>query len=287
MEKNIFVQALNSFLESLNMPRYYFLYIITVFILFSGCVVDVQQLTVLENKMAALKAEHQKLSLTQAEKNYAIDSNIKILTEQMDKLSSLDQYAEIKHDIQILKEKNQQLGGMIEEITHFSLTRGGIGTETPEKRLKRLIYQNHLRIAEIEKYLAMKPPVLPDFITLESDSGTAAKMENDSRKSTTQVDMEKALYDAAKKIFDEGDTAKAQVQFKNFLKKYPDSDLAGNAQFWLAESFYATKWYEKAILEYQKVMEDYPKHNKVAGAKLKQGYSFAELGEKTNAGFIL
>jgi tol-pal system protein YbgF len=205
----------------------------------------------------------------------------------MDKLSSLDQYAEIKHDIQILKEKNQQLGGMIEDITHFSLTRDGIGAETPEKRLKRLIYQNHLRIAEIEKYLAMKPPVLPDFITLESDSGTAAKMENDSRKSTTQVDMEKALYDAAKKIFDEGDTAKAQVQFKNFLKKYPDSDLAGNAQFWLAESFYATKWYEKAILEYQKVMEDYPKHNKVAGAKLKQGYSFAELGEKTNAGFIL
>jgi TolA-binding protein len=47
------------------------------------------------------------------------------------------------------------------------------------------------------------------------------------------------------------------------------------------------KWYEKAILEYQKVLEQYPDSNKVAAARLKQGYAFAELGEKANARLIL
>jgi|SaaInl7_200m_RNA_FD_contig_61_331468_length_2008_multi_6_in_0_out_0_2 tol-pal system protein YbgF len=273
------------------MQRYRFFCIIIAFILFSGCVVDVQQITILENKVAALRAEHQKLSLTQAEKDYAMDNNIKTLTERMNELSSLDQYAEIKHDIKILKERNQQLEGMIEEINYSSRTRDGMSSDALEKRVERLknsVYQNYLRIAEIEKYLAMKPSEQPDSIL--TDPGTAAdRTEKDSRKSKTlkHADREKALYTAAKKLFDEGDTAKAQTQFKNFLKKYPDSNLAGNSQFWLAESFYVAKWYEKAILEYQKVMEDYPKHNKVAGAKLKQGYSFAALGEKENAGFIL
>lgn len=274
------------------MPRYHFFCIIIAISLFSGCVVDVQQLTVLENKVAALKADQQKLSRTQAEKYYAMDNNIKVLMEKINEFPALDQYAEIKHDIKILKERNQQLGGMIEEINHSSLADDGIGSDTPAKRLERLknaVYQNYLRIAEIEKYLAIKPSQPLDF-TLEVDRGAAvAKMDNDSRKSKTpkRSDREKALYDAAKKIYNEGDITKAQTQFKNFLKKYPDSKLAGNAQFWLAESFYVTKWYEKAILEYQRVMEDYPRHNKVAGAKLKQGYSFAALGEKENAGFIL
>ncbi|MBF0202691.1 MAG: tetratricopeptide repeat protein, partial [Desulfamplus sp.] len=52
-------------------------------------------------------------------------------------------------------------------------------------------------------------------------------------------------------------------------------------------SYYREKWYEKAILEYQRVIEEYPRGNKVMAALLKQGYSFANLGEKGNARLIL
>ena len=55
----------------------------------------------------------------------------------------------------------------------------------------------------------------------------------------------------------------------------------------LPDSYYSEKWYEKAILEYQKVLEKYPDSNKNAAARLKQGYAFAELGEKANARLIL
>ena len=55
----------------------------------------------------------------------------------------------------------------------------------------------------------------------------------------------------------------------------------------LGETYYQEKWYPKAILEYQKVIENYPKGNKVSAAYLKQALSFSEMGEAGNAKLIL
>jgi TolA-binding protein len=52
------------------------------------------------------------------------------------------------------------------------------------------------------------------------------------------------------------------------------------------ETFFREKLYEKSILEYQKVIEKYPKGNKVPAALLKQGYAFQSLGDKVNARLI-
>ncbi len=71
------------------------------------------------------------------------------------------------------------------------------------------------------------------------------------------------------------------------LKLYPKSPQADNAQFWLGETYYREKWYEKAILEYQKVIEKYPKGNKVPASLLKQGLAFHSLGDKANTRLIL
>ncbi|MEZ4566828.1 MAG: tetratricopeptide repeat protein [Desulfobacterales bacterium] len=45
----------------------------------------------------------------------------------------------------------------------------------------------------------------------------------------------------------------------------------------------AEKWFQKAILEYQEVIEKFPDGNKVAAAYLKQGLAFHEIGEDANA----
>ncbi|MBU4503079.1 MAG: tetratricopeptide repeat protein, partial [Proteobacteria bacterium] len=58
-------------------------------------------------------------------------------------------------------------------------------------------------------------------------------------------------------------------------------------QFWIGEIYYSEKWYEKAIVEYQKVIEKYPKGNKVPASLLKQGFAFLNLGDKANARLIL
>ena len=75
--------------------------------------------------------------------------------------------------------------------------------------------------------------------------------------------------------------------FENFLKKYPKSRIAANAQYWLAESHFGLKEYDKAIVEFDEVRRRYPQSDKVPAALLRQGFAFAELGEKLNARLVL
>ena len=91
----------------------------------------------------------------------------------------------------------------------------------------------------------------------------------------------------AKQAFDQGDADTAKKKFKELIERYPKSERADNAQFWIGEIYYREKWYEKAILEYQKVIENYPKGNKVPASLLKQGLAFKNLGDKANARLIL
>ncbi len=91
----------------------------------------------------------------------------------------------------------------------------------------------------------------------------------------------------AKQAFDQGDSDAAREKFQELIQRFPKSEHADNAQFWIGEIYYREKWYEKAILEYQKVIENYPKGNKVPASLLKQGFAFFNLGDKSNARLIL
>ncbi len=97
---------------------------------------------------------------------------------------------------------------------------------------------------------------------------------------------EEALYNKAKQAFDQGNMAAARKGFEELVHYYPTSQNADNAQFWIGETFFREKLYEKSILEYQKVIEKYPKGNKVPAALLKQGYAFQSLGDKVNSRLI-
>jgi tol-pal system protein YbgF len=130
-------------------------------------------------------------------------------------------------------------------------------------------------VIQLEKYMGFEPS-LPGEMEKKAISDEAPGKNSEQK-----------LYAFAKKLFDDGDKENARIQFENFINKYPKSDNADNARFWIADSYYFEKWFEKAILEYQKVLELYPTSNKLAAARLKQGYAFAELGEKANARLIL
>ncbi|MDG0996651.1 MAG: tol-pal system protein YbgF [Gammaproteobacteria bacterium] len=66
--------------------------------------------------------------------------------------------------------------------------------------------------------------------------------------------------------------------FQQFLSTYPNSKYAANAQYWLAEAVYVRKQYAQALIEFSKVIDDYPGSSKVSDARLKVGYTFYELG---------
>ena len=60
--------------------------------------------------------------------------------------------------------------------------------------------------------------------------------------------------------------------FKQFLVAFPGSGLAANAQYWLAESYYASDKFEQALNDFEIVVNDYPRSSKVPDALLKMGY---------------
>ena len=62
------------------------------------------------------------------------------------------------------------------------------------------------------------------------------------------------------------------ASFREFLVAFPDSRLAGNAQYWLAESYYASNEFEKALTDFARVIDNYPQSTKVPDALLKMGY---------------
>lgn len=96
-----------------------------------------------------------------------------------------------------------------------------------------------------------------------------------------------AAYKAALDTFMAHKYKQAEGMFADFMKKYPKSSLIPNAGYWLGESHYAQKRYDEAILNFQSVVKNYPKHHKAADSLLKTGYSYEKLGDRQNARFYL
>jgi tol-pal system protein YbgF len=91
------------------------------------------------------------------------------------------------------------------------------------------------------------------------------------------------LYSNALRDFTGGKYDLARQQFLDYLKYFPDTDLASNSQFYLGEIFFMDKKYEEAIGEYDKVLDHYPKSFKLADARLKKGLALLEVGRRTSA----
>lgn len=66
--------------------------------------------------------------------------------------------------------------------------------------------------------------------------------------------------------------------FREFLARYPDSEYADNAQFWLGEAYFVNSLFEQALQEYNALLQNYPGSPKLVQAKLKAGFCQHELG---------
>lgn len=77
--------------------------------------------------------------------------------------------------------------------------------------------------------------------------------------------------------------AAGRKELEEFLKKYPQHDLYANAMYWIGEALYGEKEYERAILQFQDVIQKFTAHPKAAAAMFKQALSFKALGDSRNA----
>jgi tol-pal system protein YbgF len=89
---------------------------------------------------------------------------------------------------------------------------------------------------------------------------------------------EVALYQSALESLRAGAHGEAVAAFRAFVKRHPGHEYADNAQYWLGESFYHRKDYSMALREFRRVVEKFPRGNKVPDALLKLGFSYLALG---------
>lgn len=91
------------------------------------------------------------------------------------------------------------------------------------------------------------------------------------------------LYQNALRDYNSGRYDLSRQEFSDFLKSFPDSDLAGNSQFYLGEIDYSQANYQDALAAYDMVIVNYPKSYKLAAASLKKGEAMLALGQKASA----
>lgn len=155
------------------------------------------------------------------------------------------------------------------------------GLETQIRALKDKLAAFDVQIRTIEQAIEtsgqFSRPVDPAK-TEEASPEVKAEASSDSRTKS---------YEAAYLLFREKNYKESRERFEAFIKEYPKTDLTDNAQFWIAESYYAEKDYENAILSYETLIKKYPESDKVSGGLLKQGYAFAETGDNKTGRIIL
>lgn len=100
---------------------------------------------------------------------------------------------------------------------------------------------------------------------------------------TRRADDAESIYDHLLKRVSEGRYETAIHGFSDFLMRFPDSDFAPNAQYWLGECYYGQREFSQAVKEFERVLHMYPESDKVPAALLKIGFAQLELEHWTLA----
>ncbi len=191
-----------------------------------------------------------------------------------------------------MNENIRVLSGQIEESNH--LIKGAIEKDTTKtdamasqmNELSLVAEDLSSRLGTLENYVSAEIEAKKQRSLPEKSSPPEQKGEIESPAHQQKELTESELYERALGYHRDGRHQEAMADFNDFLERYPNSDLADNAHFWIGECYRALGKYEEAILAYQKVINGYPGGNKVPAAMLHQGFAFEKINDKTTAELV-
>jgi len=94
-------------------------------------------------------------------------------------------------------------------------------------------------------------------------------------------------YNYAFGLLKQADYPAAEVALKSFVEQHPNDPMAGNAQYWLGETYYTRGRYAEAATAFAEGYKRYPKSSKAADELLKLGMSLGRANQKQNACVVL
>lgn len=140
--------------------------------------------------------------------------------------------------------------------------------------MQQVVYMFSQRVTET--------PVVQQSATTESPPDSTGSVDSASTQAVSSIDC-RLLWDNAFKDMYRAQFDLAISGFMDHLKYCPNTDLADNSQYWIAESYYELKQHEQAITEYKKLLDSYPDSEKRASAYFKLGRTYEKLADTTKA----
>lgn len=190
---------------------------------------------------------------------------------------------EILTSLEQLETEVRQLRGDVEEMTHE------LGDVRQRQRELYIDIDRRLRELELSG-VRSSSPARPSKAAPSARAPSAVKSpENINLKSSpapvaSAPDIkEREVYNKAFDLLKEGRYDQSIQAFQGFMKQYPQSSYADNAQYWLGEANYVSRKYKVAVEEFRKVINNFPASQKVSGAMLKLGFAYYELEDWKNA----
>jgi len=178
-----------------------------------------------------------------------------------------------------------ELAGQLDELRNETqLLRGEIETlqfttDGAAERQRDLYVDLDARLQSLESNQQAASQQFNDAVRFDQQAIGAAPAASTAATALPPVPTgsDQDNYNAAFDLIQSRQYADAAVAFQGFLASFPNSPLADNAQYWLAETFYVQRQFAAALPEFQRVLDAYPQSAKLPDALLKIGYCNYEL----------
>jgi tol-pal system protein YbgF len=215
---------------------------------------------------------HKKIE-TLTQENQKLQQSLKSLEDRIGKLDAQlrsQGLLDLMQQVEALKADLAKVRGQTEVNTH--------AVDTAEKRQRDLYVDLDNRMRKLERVGETPAASAVPSTTVPAAPATAAPTPP-----SADTAAENRAYESAFNLFKIGNYQAAIAGFENFLKTYPASPLAANAQYWVGNSYSALRDYKAAIASQQKLLSLYPTSPKVPDAMLNMASSQADLGDKVTA----
>jgi len=133
---------------------------------------------------------------------------------------------------------------------------------------------------ELKARLAKVSKQLDDMQSSQQSLAAQQATQQAQQLAASQAPPPDVLYNNALRDYNGDKNDLATQEFSDYIKFYPNTDLAGNCYFYLGEIQFRQANYQQAAQSYDQVLQNFPTGNKVASAQLKKGFALIELGKQ-------
>jgi tol-pal system protein YbgF len=133
---------------------------------------------------------------------------------------------------------------------------------------------------EIKVRLAKVTKQLEDMQAAQQSFAAQQASQQQQQQALAQAPPPDVLYNNGLRDYNGGKNDLATQEFSDYIKFYPNTDLAGNSYYYLGELQFKQGNYQQAVQSYDQVLQNFPSGNKAASAQLKKGFALLELGKQ-------